>query len=304
MVAALKTYFTTIRPTAMALLALLVALIVGFFIKYHRDMAPRMGTLEWIHNFERPKLSLDGKRHPMERRDVPVLLVLVAVYAVVAFVNLGSSQAPQSFYTFTEENDQVTIDLGSTQKISGVMYYTGLYPGSYELEYSVNGSNWMRLKNPEAQPDAEGNVDDTPMPQSYADLFKWQYAKTSGDVFRTRFLRITAGSLPMELGEMALYDEDGVLLDVSGVDSVLLDEQDTVPDSPSWYNSMYFDEIYHGRTAYEHLKNVEPYEITHPPLGKVLIALGIAVFGMNPFGYRFMGTFFGVLMLIPLDFPI
>lgn len=300
MVEALRTYFTTIRPTAMALLALLVALIAAFFIKYRRDMAPRMGTLEWIHNFERPKFSLDGKCRPMERRDLPVILVLVAVYAVVAFVNLGSSEAPQSFYTFTEENDQVVIDLGEAQQLSGVMYYTGLYPGSYELEYSVNGSNWMKLKNPEAQADESGTLDDTPMPQSYADLFKWQYAKTSGAVFRTRFLRITAKALPMELGELALYDENGVLLDVSGVDSVLLDEQNTVPDSPSWFNSMYFDEIYHGRTAYEHIKNVEPYEITHPPLGKVLIALGISIFGMNPFGYRFMGTFFGVLMLIPL----
>lgn len=300
MVDVLKNYFTTIRPTAMGLFVLTVALLAAFFVKYRREMAPRMGTLEWIQNFEKPKFTLDGKCHPMERRDLLVMLVVVAVYAVVAFVNLGSGSAPQSFYTFTEENSQVTIDLGQTQRLSGIMYYTGLYPGSYDLEYSVNGSNWMALKNPEPTEDENGELDSTPMPQSYADLFKWQYAKVSGEVFRTRFLRISARSLPMELGELALYDENGVLIDVSGVDSVLLDEQDTVPESPSWYNSMYFDEIYHGRTAYEHIKNVEPYEITHPPLGKELIALGISIFGMNPFGYRFMGTFFGVLMLIPL----
>lgn len=35
-------------------------------------------------------------------------------------------------------------------------------------------------------------------------------------------------------------------------------------------------------------------------MGKLLIALGIEIFGMTPFGYRFMGTFFGVLMLLPL----
>lgn len=300
MVAALKEYFTTIRPSAIALLVLLVGLIAALFIKYRRDMAPRMGTLEWIQNFERPGFTLDGKRHPMERRDFFVMLVLVAVYAVTAFVNLGSAAAPQSFYTFTEENDQVIIDLGDAQKISRIMYYTGLYPGSYELSYSVNGSNWKTLRNADAVEDENGNIDDSVMPQSYADLFKWQYAKTADTVFHTRFLRITAKALPMELGELALYGEDGLLLDVSGVDSVLLDEQAAVPDAPSWYNSMYFDEIYHGRTAYEHIKNVEPYEITHPPLGKLLIALGVSIFGMSPFGYRFMGTFFGVLMLIPL----
>ena len=62
-------------------------------------------------------------------------------------------------------------------------------------------------------------------------------------------------------------------------------------------HSSYFDEIYHPRTALEHLNNVYPYEVSHPPLGKLIISLGILMFGMTPFGWRFMGTLFGVLML-------
>ena len=291
----LNRYLREVRPTASVLTLILIALIALFFIRYHREMAPRMGTLEWIRNYDRPKFTLDGRRHPMERKDVLPLVVLLAVYAVVAFANLGSVEAPQSFYTFTEENDVVEIDLGTRQNITSVMYYTGLYPGNYDLFYSANGSSWLRLRDDTAQED-----EDAAMPQSYADLFKWQYAKMDRESFRARYIRIAARSLPMELGELALYGEDGELLDVSGVDSVLLDEQDTVPEEPSWYNSMYFDEIYHGRTAYEHLHNIYPYEITHPPLGKLLIALGVELFGMTPFGYRSMGTLFGVLMLLPL----
>ena len=65
----------------------------------------------------------------------------------------------------------------------------------------------------------------------------------------------------------------------------------------TYMNSSYFDEIYHPRTALEHLNNVYPYEVSHPPLGKLIISLGILMFGMTPFGWRFMGTLFGVLML-------
>ena len=36
---------------------------------------------------------------------------------------------------------------------------------------------------------------------------------------------------------------------------------------------------------------------SHPPLGKILISVGIAIFGMNPFGWRIMGTLFGIAML-------
>ena len=292
---ALLNYFSQVRPTAAIFPVVLIGLIVAFFIKYKREMSPRMGTLEWIQNFDKPKFSLDGKSHPMERKDLLPLLIILAVYAIVAFTNLGSTKDPQSFYTFEGDNDSVVIDLGEQKEISSIMYYSGLYPGDYDLYYSSNGSNWVRLRDANAQPDANGDVNDAAMHQSYADLFKWQYASIGDTSISTRFIRIVARTLPMELGELALYDEHGRLVNVSGVDSVLLDEQNTIPDSPSWFNSMYFDEIYHGRTAYENIKN-----ITHPPLGKIIISLGIRIFGMTPFGYRFMGAFFGVLMLLPL----
>lgn len=43
---------------------------------------------------------------------------------------------------------------------------------------------------------------------------------------------------------------------------------------------------------------MKPYEITHPPLGKLIISVGISIFGMNPLGWRVMGNLFGIMMLI------
>jgi len=42
---------------------------------------------------------------------------------------------------------------------------------------------------------------------------------------------------------------------------------------------MYFDEVYHARTAMELLAQRDPYEWTHPHLAKQIMALGIAAFG-------------------------
>ena len=90
----------------------------------------------------------------------------------------------------------------------------------------------------------------------------------------------------------------------------LLDEQDTMENlpgifiqeqdgetQPSWWNSTYFDEIYHARTGYEFTKGTVPYETSHPPFGKILISWCITVFGMTPFGWRFAGALAGILML-------
>ena len=101
-----------------------------------------------------------------------------------------------------------------------------------------------------------------------------------------------------QLFELAFRGADGALVPVTG-GGALFDEQNAVPDAISQLNSMYFDEIYHGRTGYEQLHKMPVYETTHPPLGKDFIMLGIALFGMTAFGWRCAGTLFGVL-LVPL----
>ncbi|MEG1027836.1 MAG: phospholipid carrier-dependent glycosyltransferase, partial [Oscillospiraceae bacterium] len=106
----------------------------------------------------------------------------------------------------------------------------------------------------------------------------------------------------MQLGELVLYDGDGTqmptsALTVSENGAALFDEAETVPKKVSYRNGTYFDEVYHARTAYEHINGIAPYEISHPPLGKLIISIGVRLFGMTPFGWRFMGALLGVLML-------
>jgi len=78
----------------------------------------------------------------------------------------------------------------------------------------------------------------------------------------------------------------------------VLSEIDEPSENKTHLNNLYFDEIYFVRTAVEHIGHIEPYENSHPPLGKEIIAASILAFGMSPFGWRLMGAIFGVLMLV------
>ena len=62
-------------------------------------------------------------------------------------------------------------------------------------------------------------------------------------------------------------------------------------------DNTYFDEIYFARTAYQYIHLQSDYEWTHPPLGKLIQAAGILIFGFNPFGWRIMGVIFATLMI-------
>ena len=124
-----------------------------------------------------------------------------------------------------------------------------------------------------------------------------------------RYTRLIVYAPSLSLMEVVFRDMDGNPIPVAGVTSagyheerrydpaLLADESETMPEYPTYMTGTYFDEIYHARTGYEHAHQMTTYEWTHPPLGKVFIMLGIKIFGMTPFGWRFMGALAGLLMV-------
>ncbi|MDR1117164.1 MAG: glycosyltransferase family 39 protein [Oscillospiraceae bacterium] len=260
-----------------------LVLIAIYFIKYYKA--------EREHENENKQKPLPAparfpKPFKLSRADAPILLLITAVYAVVAFTGLGDNAAPESLYRFTSDKREIVIDLGEERELLKVDYYTGNQHNEkgYNFSVSTDGYSWN---------------EPVVMQQDHATTFHWLTLWTWID--SARYVKITALSAPMELGEISFSDSNGRLdpggfLDTGGL-SALFDEQELVPAESSYLNSAYFDEIYHARTAYEFLEGTRPYETTHPPLGKVLIGVGISIFGMNPFGWRFIGVLFGVLMV-------
>ena len=271
---------------------------LAFFFAYYREAArPLAGTTEWIDRIvNRPRLTFFASRCPMEKKDIAPVIIFLAVFSFLAFFRLGDNAAPTGFFQFSEERREVIIELAEPEEIRTLMFYSGLWTGNYTLELSADGAEWLTQE-------PKGDHDHA-MDQQSSDLFKWRYADINDDNPPVRYIRITPSRVPMELGELALYGADGSLIpvwDILAPDAPeLFDERELVPEKPTYMNGMYFDEIYHGRTAFEHLRGVYPYETTHPPLGKEIIAASVAAFGMNPFGWRFAGALFGVLMLLAL----
>ena len=243
-----------------------------------------------IHKKELPG-DAPAPRPGFRKGDALALGILTAAYAVVGFAGLGRTRAPQSFLHFETGNYYAQVELDRPRTITGLRYYTGLGTADYTLEVSIDGENWI------VQADDEGKPG---MTQSYNELFRWCDARLREDNGPVRYIRIISGA-EQELGEIALYDEQGLLgpeaFTLAEGCAALGDEQDTVPEEISYKNGTYFDEIYFARTAQEMIRQQWPYEITHPPLGKAILSLGIRLFGMTPFGWRFMGVLFGVLML-------
>jgi len=217
----------------------------------------------------------------ISKKDALIMAAITLVYAVVSLTNLGSTQVPSSYWREREAGAEYILDLGRETELSHLYYYPGIGDGAFEAAYSLDGKEFTHSIS---------------VLTKEADMYTWQRVDAP---HTARYIRIKVLQPEVFINEMGIYDAKGNLCSVtaSGKITALFDEQELIDLSPGYLTEMYFDEIYHARTAYEHLLGMAPYENSHPPLGKIFISLGILIFGMNPFGWRIIGALFGIGIL-------
>ena len=212
--------------------------------------------------------------------DIAAILSICIFYGAIAFTNLGIMHTPQTeqpfpYYTYLELES--VDDAPITQ-----MYWYLLNEQDVTCSLEIKetpSSDWVYVQD-----------------ITLHRVFKW-------DVFElptpATGIRLTNTTKDTNIGELVFTDNAGNQVAMKQAQSYypLFDEADIFPGSVSPLTGSYFDEIYYTRTIYEFLHGLPTYENTHPPFGKVLIMLGTLLFSTSPFGFRFMGTLFGVLML-------
>ncbi len=232
-----------------------------------------------------------------------LVVAITALFAVLALWGLGSSNVPKTWFTPKTAGETFTIDLGQDRSPGRLYLYTGIGDGQYQVDISADCQKWEKLC------DAKRQV---------AFIWSWtviKIPKPEQGWRHGRYLRWTVTTPGEMLFEVAVTEHDsepalGGLSMVNGNSALdgsadegspanLLDEPGTFVYYPDTNQDMIFDEVYHARTAWEHLRHLEPYEWTHPPLGKIIIASGIATLGMDPWGWRLPGVLFGIAM-VPL----
>lgn len=232
----------------------------------------------------------DRKR--WERKDWIWMGAVTLIYGIVALYQLGDMKGPQTAWQPGASSQSFYVDLGEVKRLEKMNSFGGVGTGKYKYEFSQNGSDWDHVIE---------------IDSNHVAVFAWNV--TPADL-QARYVRLTAVQPGFSMHELVIYEQGNKMpLPIVGIYdeqakdaergsvSLLFDEQKLAQYDDDFMNGSYFDEIYHARTAYEHLEQIVAYENTHPPLGKLIIALGIKLFGLNPFGWRIAGTMFGIAML-------
>lgn len=232
------------------------------------------------------------KADKMGKVDFIVLFAIMILYSCFALYDLGRMSAPETSWVGEQNGSQILLDFGETKSISNLYSFTGTYEGrNFQVEVSEDGTNYTPAGT-----------------MSAGDVFKWNDVKFVGETeeaeqqpfqVNARYLRMTLLHNEAMLNELVFKDTSGEYIVPENASQYpeLFDEQDEFDPELGFRSGTYFDEVYHARTAYEMIHELRSYENTHPPLGKIFISLGVRAFGMNPFGWRIVGTLFGIGMI-------
>ena len=303
----MKTYFNYLYyvPLNMGFLSLInTALYIFMIYAFYRELSGkpikctlfiREKELEPADEVKAEKpCSKDGridvkdgiiKEERVSLYDKKVICILTLIFLFIGSLHLGQMKAPETAIeagTEAGKVNEVYVPFDSQQDVESVCIYPILSKNiDFDIFYSDKGE-WKKI---------EGDV-------SYKGVFTWK--QMDMDV-NTDSICVKFKDPKAQIAEIVCFGSEGKQIPVSGeaIPKELFDEQDCLKGLPTAYESMMFDEVFHGRTAYEFIHGLDIYEDTHPPLGKTIISLGIRLFGMNPFGYRIMSLLFGA-MCIPV----
>lgn len=209
--------------------------------------------------------------------DFFIVFLILLFYGTLSFFRLGDLRGPNTFYRLNK-SEEIIFEFNDEEEIIRMKYFNGEKNSKFRMYISSDNEvyEYLMTVNPNG-------------------VFTWNDIHIAKDAKYVKFVMKEDSSF----GEVAFYEAGKQLLEYSSNNQYLSDEQEMVPDKISYMNSMYFDEIYFARTAYEIVNGLPQYEWTHPPLGKIIQAVPIYItHSFSPFLYRFMGNIAGILLVL------
>jgi dolichyl-phosphate-mannose--protein O-mannosyl transferase len=234
----------------------------------------------------------------INKKDLITVVLLAVVFFSIAAWNLGLTQTPTNTATLTA-GQSLYVNLGASTNVKSMLVLLDV--GAFNFTVSTGSpGNWTEVTN------VAWPYSNSAWSENY---YLWDEIPVGQT---TQYLKVDVGPAGFEtvIAQIAVIDQNNQQVDIQSITNVgvenqnpdlhnLIDAQNLVQYPSDYMQNTYFDEIYFVRTAEQYLHLQLPYEWTHPPLGKLIQASGILVFGFNPFGWRIMGVIFATLM-IPL----
>lgn len=229
----------------------------------------------------------------LDKKDKLIILALMGCYGVFSFVNLGQTNTYGS-WNGDYQGKYFDVNFKTPTQISNIYYYMGMGKGNLAISYKgVNNTQGnLILANDYYRGD-------------YA-WYKWLNVTLPENAGITQLHVYVNAPDSIELKQLALFDKNHQLVtdftlssqsDLEHADLQSLFSPTPPKNLHNFLSGMFLDEVFYGQTAYQYLHGITPYAWAHPQLALLIIALGVWLFGMSPFGWRFFPNISGIALI-------
>lgn len=227
-------------------------------------------------------------------KDLIMMSLITLTYIALSSINYGD-RFKQGHWFGDIESKTLTITLARPVQLSQINYYLGLSSGIIEVSVETEAKQEFMLSKVNTN-------------ESIPLVFRWINVNLTGSAKITKIFFQIAKPI-VEVKQLAIVDMNKNYINDYKVSSNPYDKRDDlsgltlqiVPEhfqmSSLWNSVAIWDEVYYATTAFQLVNFLPPYVYVHPPLGMLLIGVGILVFGMNPFGWRFLPLLSGIFIL-------
>ena len=123
----------------------------------------------------------------IKNKELVILFIIVILYSLLSFYNLGSTKAPKTYYEAKEAGEELIFDIGSDPINIGIIRtYTHHNEGLFEILISLDNETYNSL--------------------GYIELnkvFTWQDTALEENL---RYVKLVSVTQNTTLGEISLYD--------------------------------------------------------------------------------------------------
>ena len=151
------------------------------------------------------KKFLNEKNEKLNIKDYITIFIILLIYGILSFMNLGSFENPQSFYSF-KNGDVIIFELEKYDDINHMMIFNGYNNSKYQVYTSMDNKDYTYIN------EIEGSG-----------AFAWDKKELLEKAKYIRFNFLNDSTL----GEVAFYNDNGEYINIKSIknNSKILNKQ-------------------------------------------------------------------------------
>ncbi len=266
---------------------------VFFYLELLGILAILLLSMVYVIRFRHPIVDIGYSRYKYETIDFIIIAVFVVVNAALLFYYLGEHHTKGSWFgDFSGKN--ISVNFTQPTTVKQLSFWGCVANGVVDFSYIDEHGRTAKFATINNQHVNSVKCDWHNLPTNTTIKLRSVIVEVIKPLVTINRLVVT------DFNDISLREYNSqAMIDpkLDNMEEIFFQSESILPNIA--YDATFFDENAYVLPAFHYLyQHSFDVNLAHPQMGPLLIGQGIKIFGMNPFGWRFMVGLSGLLLVV------